>query len=57
MEKDTKNYTAGKTIFLKSWNIMEKSNRPSKYHLSINFLAEKNTIFPITERVKTRTFQ
>ena len=33
--------TAQKTIFPKPWNIMESSKRPSKYYLSINFLAEK----------------
>ena len=50
-------YTVRKTIFPKSWNIMESSKRPSKYHLSINFLAEKKTVFPISEKFKTRTFQ
>ena len=29
----------------------------SKYHLSINVLAQKNTIFVIPEKIKTRTFQ
>ena len=29
----------------------------NKYHLSINFLAQKKTIFPIFEKFKTRTFQ
>ena len=29
----------------------------SKYHLSINFLDEKKTVFPIPEKIKTRTFQ
>ena len=29
----------------------------SKYHLSINFLTQKKTVFPITEKFKTRTFQ
>ena len=28
----------GKNVFPKSWNIMESSKWPSKYHLSINFL-------------------
>ena len=49
--------TARKTIFLRSWNIIESSKRPRKYHLSINFLAEKKTVFPITEKFKTRTSQ
>ena len=49
--------TARKTIFPRSWNIIESSKRPRKYHLSINFLAEKKTVFPITEKFKTRTFQ
>ena len=30
---------------------------PSKYHLSINFLAQKKTVYPISEKFKTRTFQ
>ena len=30
-----------------------KIKRPRKNHLSINFLAEKNTVFPITEKFKT----
>ena len=45
------------TYFLSSGNIMESPKRPSKYHLSIDFLAEKKTAFPITEKFKTRTFQ
>ena len=49
--------TSRKTIFPKFWNIMESSKRPSKYHLSINFLAQKKTVFPIPEKIKTRTFQ
>ena len=39
--------TAQKRKFPKPWNIMESSNRPSKYHLSINLLAEKKIVFPI----------
>ena len=49
--------TARKTIFPRSWNIIESSKRPSKYHLSINFLAEKKAVFPITEKLNTRTSQ
>ena len=41
--------TARKAIFPKSWNIKKNSKRPSIYHLSINFLAEKKTVFPITK--------
>ena len=48
--------TARKTIFLKSWNVMDSSKTPSKCHLSINFLVQKNTVFPIFEKFKTRTF-
>ena len=49
---------AQKTIFPNSWNIMESSKRPSKYHLSINFLNQKKTVFfLITEKFKTRTSQ
>ena len=29
----------------------------SKYHISVNFLAQEKTVFPISEKVKTRTFQ
>ena len=29
----------------------------SKYHLSINLLIKKKTVFPITEKFETRTFQ
>ena len=49
--------TARKTIIPRSWNIIESSKRPCKYHLSINFLTEKKTLFPIPEKFKTRTFQ
>ena len=80
--------TARKTIFSRSWNIIESSKRPCEYHLSINFLTQKKdrishhrkvqnknlpviskyhisvdfvaqekTVFPISENVKTRTFQ
>ena len=52
--------TARKTIFPKSWNIIESSksskSSKSKCHLSVNFLAEKKILFPITKRFKTRTF-
>ena len=46
-----------KTIFPKSRNIMENSKRPSKYHLSMNFLAQRKTVFPISKKFKTGTFQ
>ena len=49
--------TARKTIFPRSWNIIESSKIPCKYHLSINILAEKKPVFPITKRFKTRTSQ
>ena len=45
--------TARKTVYAKCWNIMESSKRPSKYYLSVNFLAEKKNILPITEKLKT----
>ena len=48
--------TARKTTFPRSLNIMESSKRPSKYHLSINFLAQNMSVFPISETFKTRTF-
>ena len=47
--------TARKTIFPRSRNIMESSKRPIIYHLFINFLSEKKTVFPITVMFKTRT--
>ena len=49
--------TARKTVFPRSRNIMESSKRPSKYNLSINFLTQEKTVFPTTEKFKTRTFQ
>ena len=40
------------------WKVQKKNfSVISKYHLSINFLAQKETVFPIPEKVKTRTFQ
>ena len=50
-------FIARKTIFSNSWNIMESSKRSSKYHLSINFLAERKSVFPITKKFKTNFFQ
>ena len=29
----------------------------SKHYISVNFLAQEKTVFPISEKVKTRTFQ
>ena len=49
-------YTAWKTIFPNPWNIIKNSKIPRKYKLSINFLDKKNTIFPTSEKFKTRTF-
>ena len=49
-------FIARKTIFSNSWNIMESSKRSSKYHLSINFLAERKSVFPITKKFKTNFF-
>ena len=37
--------TARKTVFLKSSNVMESSKTPSKYHVPINFLAQKQGLF------------
>ena len=47
-------FTARKTIFPKSWNLMQS---PRKYYLSINILAQKETVFPISKNFKARTFQ
>ena len=52
LKKQTK-YTARKTIFLKY--TMRSSKIPRKNQLSINF--SKNTVLPISEKFKTRTFQ
>ena len=38
--------TAWRTVFPRSWNIMESSKRPSKYYLYINFLPKKIPYFP-----------
>ena len=35
---------------------MKSSKIPRKYQLSINFLDQKKTVFPISEKFKTRTF-
>ena len=40
--------------------VLEYHRKPKKTmsnHLSINFLAEKKTVFPITKKFKTRTSQ
>ena len=49
-------FTARKTIFPKSWSIMKSSKIPRKYQLSIKLLDQKMTVFPISEKFKTRTF-
>ena len=41
-----------KNHIFKSWDIKESSKRPSKYHLFINFFAEKKTVFPIIKKFK-----
>ena len=48
--------TARKTVFPRSWNIMQSLKRPSKYYLYINVLVKKKTVFPVNEKFKTRTF-
>ena len=48
--------TVRKTIFRRFWNIIRSSKRQCKYHLSINFLAVKKTLFSITKKFKTRSF-
>ena len=48
--------TAQKTIFPKSWNITKSLKRPSKYHLSINFLAEKRSYFPSSKSSEQELF-
>ena len=35
---------------------MKSSKVPRKYQLSINFLDQKKTVFPISEKFKTRIF-
>ena len=48
--------TARQTIFSKPWNIMESQKRPSKYHLSINYLAEKKDRISHHWKVQNKTF-
>ena len=48
-------FTAPKTIFSKSWNIMKSSKIPIRYQLCITFLDQEKTVFPISEKFKTRT--
>ena len=52
----TVSVTARKTIFPKSWNIMESSERPGKYHLFINFFgSRKDRIFHL-QKVQNKNF-
>ena len=44
-------------FFFQSWNILESTKRPSKYHLPINFLTQKEIVFPISKNSKTKMFQ
>ena len=55
--RNTLLHTARKSIFPRSWNIIESSKRPRKHHLSINFLADEKTVFSITKKFKARTFK
>ena len=48
--------TARKIKIPKSWNIMKNSKIPRKYQLSVNFLDQRKTVFPTSEKFKTRTF-
>ena len=50
------NITSRKTMFPKSWNIIKSSKRPSKYHLSINFLAEKKTVISLDQNVQNKNY-
>ena len=45
-----------KTIFLRSWNIIESSKRASKYHLPISFLAEKKDCISYHRKVQNKGF-
>ena len=45
-----------KTIFPRSWNIIECSKRPRKYHLSINFLALKKDRISHHQKVQNKNF-
>ena len=63
-QKDQVNITFTSTFYLKKdrishhWKAQNKNfSVISKYHLSIIFLATKKTVFPNTEKFKTRTFQ
>ena len=48
-------FTAAKTIFSKSWNIIESSKIPSKYHLSINSFKNR-PYFPSPKNSKQEIF-
>ena len=56
LSKDFTFITAPKTIFPKSWNIMESYKILSKYNLFNNFLEHKKIVFPISEQFKSRAF-
>ena len=63
-QKDQVNIIFSSTFWLKKERISHQQkvqnknfSVTSKYHLSINVLAQEKTVFPISEKVKTRTFQ
>ena len=63
-KKDQVNIIFPSTFWLKKrlyshhWKVQNKNfSLTSKYHLSISFLTQKKTVFPTTEKFKTRTFQ
>ena len=58
-ETNYKNQTsiiAQRTIFPKPWNILESSKSLSKYHHSINVLAQKKPYFPYPKSPKQELF-
>ena len=63
-QKDQVNIIFPSTFWLKKDHIFDRQkvqsknfSVASKYHTSTNFLTQKRTVFPITEKFKTRTFQ
>ena len=46
-----------KTTFPKSWNISESSKRPTKYHVPMNFSAQKKHLFNNSKSSKQELFK
>ena len=58
VQKDHVNIIFPSTFWLHHRKVQNRNvSVTSKFHLSINFLTQKMTAFPITEKFKTRSFQ